>query len=105
MLNGKPITEDSVSSLISSENFAKLSESNQKAAIDSVTDNKGKEGGWLGKFFGNKKENAAMHIAFIICVLLTAVGVFCTLTGTDYWNVIIPAITTGMGYIFGKGDK
>ena len=103
-LSKHPIAGDSVSSMISSENFSKFSENNQKAALESLSNNKDKEGGWMGKLFGNKKENAAMNIVVVLCVILVIVGCICSATGKDYWKMIIPSITTGMGYMFGKHD-
>jgi len=100
-LNTNPISEDTVAAVISSKNFMELSETSRKDALDAISSNKDKEAGFFGKLFGTKKEIVAMNIAFVICLLLVIVGC----VSKDYWNVIIPAITTGMGYMFGKGDK
>lgn len=97
--------EESLAALICSEGFNKLSEENQQLAITGITNRNDIEGGIMGKIFGIKKENASMNIAFSICVLLAIIGCICIKSGKDYWNVIIPAITTGMGYMFGKGEK
>lgn len=104
MLNTNPIQEDSVAAVISSDNFIELSEKSQKEALDAISSNKEKEGGFLGRFFGNKKEIASMNIAFVICILLALIGWISSSAEKDYWDMIIPAITTGMGYMFGKGD-
>lgn len=98
-------TEESLTAVIGAEGFDRLSEDTKKLVIAGVTNNRGKDGGFMGRFFGHKKENAAMHIAFVLCILLAIIGLICLVLGKDYWNVIIPAITTGMGYMFGKGDK
>lgn len=89
------------------EEFNGLRPEIQSRIIEEISSNSAsrEDGGIMGKIFGNKKENAAIHIALVICVLLVIIGVICNATGKDYWNVIIPALTTGMGYIFGKGDK
>ena len=100
-LDKNPIGEDTVAALIANKNFLELSESSQKEALDTLSSNKEKEAGFLGRFFGTKKEIVAMNIAFVICVLLAIIGWI----SKDYWNMIIPAITTGMGYMFGKGEK
>lgn len=94
-------------SIAVTEEFNELKPEIQSRIIDKISSNSAsrEEGGIMGKFFGNKKENAAMHITLVICILLVIIGVICDTTGKDYWNVIIPALTTGMGYIFGKGDK
>ena len=46
-----------------------------------------------------------MNIALIICAILVIIGVISQVGGKDYWEVIIPAVTTALGYIFGKSDK
>lgn len=97
--------EESAIALVGSDNFIKLSDENQSKALDTISHNKVKDGGLMGQLFGTKKENAAMNIAFAMCGLLVIIGIICAICGKDYWDVIIPAITTGMGYIFGKGDK
>lgn len=103
--NEKAFQEMAIASIARDEGFRKLSELNQELILNGMSGNKTKDGGIMGKFFGVKKDNASMNIAFCICVLLAIIGGFCSLAGKDYWNVIIPAITTGMGYMFGKGDR
>ena len=63
------------------------------------------EDGLLSKLWGKNKELIAMYITFLLCLLLAIVGCICMHAGKVYWNVILPAILTGMGYLFGKGDK
>lgn len=90
---------------LNSDNFAKLTEKNQTLLLNQLNYTIEKEAGLMGKFFGTKKENASIHIAFTICVLLAIIGIICMALGKNYWNVIIPGIMTAVGYIFGKGDK
>lgn len=104
-LSNDYVSKDSVAAVVGMENFSKLSEETQKAVIDKVAVNTDRDGGYMGKFLGNKKDNAAMHIAFILCVLLFGIGIICNLFGKDYWNAIIPSITTVIGYMFGKGGR
>jgi len=104
-LNEKGFNEMAIASIALDEGFKQLSKSNQEVILNGFSDDKAKDGGFMGKLFGVKKDNASMNIAFCICILLTIIGAFCSWAGKDYWNVIIPAITTGMGYMFGKGDK
>ena len=104
-LDKTPLPEDTLASLAKPEIITGLSESNQKAVIDSIANSKDKDGGWMGKFFGNKKENAAMNISFTVCILLSLIGIICMVLGHDYWNVILPAITSAVGYMFGVGAK
>ncbi len=90
---------------LNSDNFVKLTEKNQTLLLNQLNHAREKEAGLMGKFFGTKKENASIHIAFTVCILLTIIGVICMYLGNNYWNVIIPGIMTAVGYIFGKGDK
>jgi len=101
-----PIT-DKICNVAQSEEFVNLNPKIQEKVIDSLTrnDSTGQEGGFMGKFLGTKKENAAMNIALIICAILVIIGVISQVGGKDYWEVIIPAVTTALGYIFGKSDK
>lgn len=91
--------------LITNDGFSKLPNEVQIGVINSVRNPNKTDGGYMGKVFGNTKDNAAMNIAFCICVLLVLVGIACEFIGKDYWNMIIPSITAGMGYMFGKGEK
>ena len=104
-LNVNLASKESLATIIGAEGFDKLSEKNQQLVISGITGKKDEGGGMMGKVFGAKKENAAMHIALAICVLLAVIGWISATDEKDYWNVIIPAITTGMGYMFGKGER
>lgn len=104
-LNTSPIHENGLSNLAQPGVFKNLSEENQKRIIEALKHQEEKGGGVLGKFFGNKKENAAMNIAFMICVLLVAIGLILTALGQNFWNIIFTAITTTVGYIFGRGSE
>lgn len=104
-LNNNVIPSNSVAAIVGMENFSKLNVETQKVVIDKVSNNTDKDGRFMGKLFGNKKENAAMHIAFILCLLLFGIGIVCGMSGKDYWSAIIPSITTVIGYMFGKGGK
>ena len=104
-LNEKAFQEMAIASIARDEGFSKLSELNQELILNTMSVDKSKDGGIMGKLFGVKKDNASMNIAFCICILLAIIGGVCSRGEKDYWNVIIPAITTGMGYMFGKGDK
>ena len=99
------IKKDGIIELVESEGFNNLSDEMQKRVLNSIGNENESDGGIMGKFLGNKKENAALHIAFIICVLLTIVGIVCMKAGNERWDVIIPAIMTAVGYMFGVGIK
>ena len=72
-LNNNLPENDSLTGLISNENFSHLNSELQNAIITSMNDNKRKEGGWLGRFLGIKPVNVAMHIGFLICAILMLV--------------------------------
>lgn len=103
--NQNPLPDDSIASFFKTGEFGNLSEENKKIILDKLPDKRTGDGGWLGKLFGNKKENQAMNIAFTICVLLIIVGLILTALGKDFWNIILTGIMTTVGYIFGRGGK
>ena len=90
---------------ISSEGFSSLSDSMQEKVLNSINASDDKDGGFMGKLFGRKKENAAMNIAFTICLLLVVIGIICMIAGNEQWNIVITGIMTTVGYIFGRGAK
>lgn len=104
-LNTSPIHGDGLTNLAKPEVFTGLSEENQKQIIVGLSQQEENNGGIMGKFFGNKKENAAMNIAFMVCILLIIIGIICMATGNEQWNLIITGIMTTVGYIFGRGSK
>lgn len=97
--------QDEVSTVISTPNYVQLSENVQNTIITTLHEAKQNEGGLMGKLFGTNKDNASIHCAFVICVLMLVVGIVCMVLGKDYWNVIFPAVTSAIGFIFGKGNK
>ena len=99
------VKKEDIINLVSSEGFSNLSYKMQEKVINSIGGKDEIDGGVMGKFFGNKKENAAMHIAFAVCLLLAVVGVICMWSGHDIWDVVIPAIMAAVGYMFGVGSK
>ena len=52
-LNKTPISEDLLISFANPDVLNKLSESNQKVVIENVLNNKSRDGGLMGKLFGN----------------------------------------------------
>lgn len=104
-LNSAPIPDSSIASILENEGFSHLSEETQRIVLDKLPSNRDRDGGLMGKLFGSKKENASLNIAFTICVLLALIGVICMVCGYECWNVIIPAIMTAVGYIFGRGER
>lgn len=104
-LNSSQIPDNYIAELIKNEGFSHLSDETKKIVLDNLPSNRDRDGGLMGKLFGYKKENASMNIAFTICVLLALVGIICMICGHECWNVIIPAIMTAVGYIFGRGER
>ena len=64
--------EETIVTLIRTEGFNQLSDENKQMIITTLQDSKDKEkeGGFMGKMFGTRKENASMHIAFFLCCIL-----------------------------------
>lgn len=104
---------DTITAIISLDTFVSLDPNLQNKIIDTVHNDKDKDGGILGKLLGAKRENASIHIGFIICVLFTIILVlelihsYCIEgdINMDFINVIVPVITLSIGYIFGKGSN
>ncbi|WP_418482686.1 hypothetical protein [Frisingicoccus sp.] len=114
------INEDRINSdkndvigLISSDNFSSLSDDIQKRALNSVNKNNKNEGGIVGNFLGNKKENAAINISFLICaflLLLCAIDmIYAIYRGdggyTELIKNVLPILSLAIGYYLGKGNK
>lgn len=105
--------DNSVINAITAENFGTLPKDVQKSILDSLEKANQRDGGVLGKFFGNKKEIASMNIAAVICILLILI---CGLDVVhsiladkelhmDLISTIIPVVSLSLGFIFGKGGK
>lgn len=65
-------TSSTLTTIIQSDNFVNLAPQTQTSIIEAVHDDKGKGAGFVGKFLGVNTQNAAIHFAFIICLLLFA---------------------------------
>ena len=99
--------------LVSDKTFGKLNPNIQEQIINTVSDNKKKEAGLIGKLLGVNPINVALNIAFIICfviLLFMAAILISTLfrQETDSINLlelIMPIITLSLGYIFGNGHE
>lgn len=108
---------EKLSELITSPGFDKLNDELKGKAIDAFQETQStrdeNKTGWLGHFFGNKSENIALYVAFIICMSLIIVGFVYTWISPDYkinsniefWQIIGPIITGALGFIFGAGTK
>jgi hypothetical protein len=63
------------------------------------------DAGILGRLFGNAK-NAPTNIGgMVLCILLVVQSVLCFVSGSipshDYLQLVLPVITTILGYFFG----
>lgn len=97
------LSNDKIVNIISTDQFSSLSTDIQQSVLNSINNDKSKEGGWMGKLFGTKKELASMNIAVVICIILFVSGFF--IKDTQYWDKIIPIVAATIGYIFGRGGK
>lgn len=103
---------DPIAVIMESENFLNLDKNLQNKIIDTVYNDKEKDGGVMGKFLGNKPTNASMNICLILCVLLIVILLVDIIhsyfvgesINMELINTVIPVITLFMGYIFGKGS-
>lgn len=103
-LNNNLSGSDNITSVISSEKFGEYDAELQKEILNKMDDSQKRDGGFMGKLFGNKKELASMNIALILCVLLLLTTAF--VKSEQLWNGVLPVVGTALGYIFGKGgDK
>lgn len=65
------------------------------------------EAGWFGRVIGTKY--APYNIAFLIITIVLICG-FVVLFAfpadrVEYWKLIAPVLTLGLGYLFGKNSK
>ena len=104
-LDDKKIDSSILATLVKPEVFHKLTEKNQKIAIDAIkeADSKEKDGGMLGKIFGTNKINVSIYIAFILCTILIIVGFF--IRDKDIWDKIFTIVAATLGYFFGAAQK
>lgn len=104
---------NSVVELISTENFANYPQEVQNRILDSIENGRQRDGGFVGKFFGTKKEITSMNIAAVICILLILIcGMdigYCIFAKAELHmeliSTIIPVVSLALGFIFGRGGK
>ena len=103
----------SITDLVNSNNFPKMTEELQTTALTSVEKERTSESGMFGKMFGTKKENMAINVAFCMCLLIFILCIAdmvrafkCGESGyTELVKGCIPVFTLTLGYIFGKGNS
>ena len=106
------INNDSITDILSSENFLNLDVNIQNKIIDTMHNDKEKDGGFMGRFLGTKSSNVSMHIALIICCLLILIIIIDMMhsyiignnINMDLISLISPILTLSLGYIFGKSE-
>lgn len=100
-LNKRGLSDnESIVSIISSDKFEKYPVETQKDILNKIQNNNFKDGGLMGKNFGNNKDISSMYVAFAICILLAIIGFM--INTEQIWSTIIPIISTAIGYIFGR---
>lgn len=105
--------QDEVSVVISTPNYVQLSENVQNTIITTLHEAKQNEGGLMGKLFGTNKDNASIHIVFVICailLILCIIDIICAIyqgksSYTELTKNIIPLISLAIGYLLGKGKE
>lgn len=92
-----------LSNMISSEGFDKLSSDDQHLLIKSLSDNVS----IMEKLFGTDREKIGMFIAFWLCILLAIIGLIVWFSSKDMqiWGILIPTLTTALGFACGKSTK
>lgn len=95
--------------------FSKLDKDLQHKIIDivSVKYNSSEKDGKISDLLGNKSNNISLYVAGLICGGIIIIGFVYILLPNDYkkdsniefWNLIVPIITSTLGYIFGKSKN
>lgn len=106
------LSESIVTAVINSDNFVGLDSDLQGKIIDTMHQAKEKDAGLMGKLFGTKPINAAMHISLILCCFLLIIFIIDAIhayivgqeINMELFNTILPVITLSLGYIFGQKD-
>lgn len=107
------LNTEEIINAISSENFVNLPSKTQDKILGLINANTNNAGGFMGKFFGNNKDNASIHIVFVICailLLLCVIDILCAIyqgrsAYTELTKNIIPIISLAIGYLLGKGKE
>lgn len=105
--------QSDVHKVISEPTYVQLSENVQKSIITTLHEAKQNEGGLMGKLFGTNKDNASIHIVFVICailLILCIIDIICAIyqgksSYTELTKNIIPLISLAIGYLLGKGKE
>lgn len=98
---------------VSEQSFNKLNDEQKNIVLTGNNDSnaKTKDSGFLGRLLGANTQNASIHIALIVCIILLLfcfIDLICSLwrgcqINSEVWNLVFPVVTLALGYIFGKG--
>lgn len=110
-LSRSELNRDTFSGIASSEKFAEYTPEIQNRILDSLENRSQKEGGFMGKLFGNDKDLASMNVAVFICTVLMLICIIDIVQSCfgnrqmhmELISSIIPVISLAIGFIFGKG--
>lgn len=99
-------TANSINSIISNDKFTDLSDDVQNELLHEIVREQ-KGGGIVGKFFGNDKELIPLYFSFVTCVILLIIGVLIWFKSGEIqiWTVILPVVTSMIGFMFGRTGK
>lgn len=112
-LNRNELNRDAFSGIASSEMFREYTPDIQNRILDSLESRNQKEGGIMGKLFGNDKDLASMNVAVFICTILMLICIIDIVQSCfgdrqmhmELISSIIPVISLAIGFIFGKGKN
>ena len=112
-INKESISQNTINGIVDASSFINLTPEVQGKIIDSISSNKVTDGGHIGKLLGTNKENAIIHIGFIIiCIFLSILVVevvysFFANNSVDMelLQTIFPLLSLTIGYVFGKSSK
>ena len=111
----KDFNDNTISSFLHPEVFNKLNDDLKSKVIETYSANQkhinDKKTGKMASLLGSNSKNIPLYIAFVICILLIIIGVIFQFipeknrdsTVIEFWELILPIITSILGYIFGKG--
>ncbi len=105
------LNRDTFSGIASSEKFLEYTPEIQNRILDGLENRNQKEGGFMGKLFGNDKDLASMNVAVFICTILMLICIIDIVQSCfgnrqmhmELISSIIPVISLAIGFIFGKG--
>lgn len=112
-INKDSIANDSLEGIINTDSFVDLNPEVQVKIIDSLSSDKVSDGGFIGKLLGANKENAIIHIGFIIICIFSIVLIAEVIysffpnksVDMELLQAVFPLLSLTIGYVFGKSTK